>query len=203
MIIKKAEFAKSSTNEKECPKTKLLEFAFIGRSNVGKSSLINFITDRKSLAKTSVSPGKTRLINHFLVNDEWYLVDLPGYGYAKVGKKAREKFSSIISDYISRRREMVCLFVLIDSRHEPLANDLEFIDWLGESEVPFAIVFTKTDKLSAKNAENNVKSFIDKMLENWEEMPRYFLSSVKTRTGKEDILAYMGQIMDSVKKNKL
>lgn len=203
MVIKKAEFVKSSSTEKECPSHDLAEFAFIGRSNVGKSSLINFLAGRKSLAKTSVAPGKTRLINHFIVNDEWYLVDLPGYGYAKVGKKEKEKFSRIIKEYISKREQLVCLFVLVDSRHEPQENDLGFINWLGESGVPFVIVFTKTDKLSMREVNGNMKLFTTEMLKSWEEMPPCFLTSVKDKNGKDELLDYIGQTMESIKKNKL
>ena len=203
MIIKKTEFIKSSTSEKECPQEDILEFAMIGRSNVGKSSLINFITGRKNLAKTSVSPGKTRLINHFKINDEWYLVDLPGYGYAKVGKKEREKLSRIITDYISKRQQMICLFVLIDSRHEPQDNDLEFIHWLGTNEVPFVIVFTKTDKLSQRNAVNNISRFKNEMLITWEEIPKIFLTSVKSKSGKDEILDYIETTIGKIKKIKL
>lgn len=203
MFIKKALFVKSSPSEKECPKDNLPEFAFIGRSNVGKSSLINFLSDRKNLAKTSVYPGKTRLINHFIINDEWYLVDLPGYGYAKVSKKERDKFNRIIYDYIRMRLQMVCLFVLIDSRHEPMQSDIDFVNWLGANNIPFALVFTKTDKLAIRDANSNIKSFFEIMLNTWEEMPKHFLTSVKRKKGKEELLDYIAVMVSDLKKNKL
>ena len=197
MIIKKAEFIKSSTSEKQCPESENPEFAFIGRSNVGKSSLINYLTDKKNLAKTSVTPGKTRLINHFLINDEWYIVDLPGYGYAKVGKKERKQFSHIIKDYISTRKQMHCLFVLIDSRHKPQNNDVEFVNWLGYNNIPFVIVFTKADKLRPSEVQNNADLLTQELKKTWEEVPSYFFTSVKNKSGKEEILGYIEGILNN------
>ncbi|MCF8379405.1 MAG: ribosome biogenesis GTP-binding protein YihA/YsxC [Bacteroidales bacterium] len=191
MEINKAEFVKSSQKNSECPDTKLPEFGFIGRSNVGKSSLINMLTGRKSLAKTSTTPGKTRLINHFLIEDSWFLVDLPGYGYAKVSKKDREKFGNLIEEYILKRENLVCVFVLIDSRHKPQAIDMEFITWLGEKQVPFNIVFTKSDKVSTNVLNTNLKAFAESLSEDWEELPTRILSSSVTKTGREEILDYI------------
>ncbi|MCK4922329.1 MAG: YihA family ribosome biogenesis GTP-binding protein [Bacteroidales bacterium] len=191
MIIKKAVFIKSSQKNSECPNTKQPEFAFIGRSNVGKSSLINMLTGRKSLAKTSTTPGKTRLINHFLIEDNWYLVDLPGYGYAKVSKKDRERFGLLIEEYILKRESLVCVFVLIDSRLKPQKIDLEFITWLGEKQVPFNIVFTKSDKINKKVLHNNLKAFEESLFENWEELPTRILSSSVTKVGREEILKFI------------
>ena len=191
MIINKAEFNKSSQKNSECPNTKQPEFAFIGRSNVGKSSLINMLTGRKSLAKTSTTPGKTRLINHFLIEDNWYLVDLPGYGYAKVSKKDRERFGLLIEEYILKRESLVCVFVLIDSRLKPQKIDLEFITWLGEKQVPFNIVFTKSDKINKKVLHNNLKAFEESLFENWEELPTRILSSSVTKVGREEILKFI------------
>jgi len=191
MIIKTAEFIKSSTSEKQCPAGTLPEFAFIGRSNVGKSSLINFLSGKKNLAKTSATPGKTRLINHFIINDAWYIVDLPGYGYSRASKKEKEKMDKIIHGYIGKRKQMYCLFVLIDCRHTPQSNDLQFINWLGKNQVPFVIVFTKTDKLSRQELKNNVKSYTEELKIEWEEVPEFFFTSVKNRTGREEILEYI------------
>ena len=178
----------------KCPAPNKPEYAFIGRSNVGKSSLINMLTNRKSLAKISVKPGKTRLINHFLINEKWYLVDLPGYGYAKIGKLERKKWEKFVRKYILVRENLYCLFVLIDSRHEPQPSDLEFMEWLGMSQVPFAIIFTKTDKLKPGELEQNIKNYETKMLETWEGMPTYFTSSTSTGEGKEEILNYIQEI---------
>ena len=197
MIIKKAEFVKSSTAEKDCPKSMIPEFAFIGRSNVGKSSLINFLTGRKNLAKISGTPGKTRLINHFIVNENWHLVDLPGYGYAKVSKKEKEKLNKIIEDYINRRKQMANLFVLIDSRHEPQNSDINFINSLGMNKVPFVIVFTKTDKLNQRELSANNKMFSDALYKTWEKLPAYFFTSVKTKTGKDEILDYIEKLINN------
>jgi GTP-binding protein len=194
MEIKEARFLISNTNLDKCPAPNKPEYGFIGRSNVGKSSLINMLTNRKSLAKISVKPGKTRLINHFLINEEWYLVDLPGYGYAKIGKLERKKWEKLVRKYILVRGNLYCLFVLIDSRHEPQPGDLEFMEWLGMSQVPFAIIFTKTDKLKPGELEKNIKNYEAKMLETWEFMPSYFTSSVSTGEGKKEILNYIQEI---------
>ena len=191
MIIKKAEFVKSSQELSECPQSKLPEFAFIGRSNVGKSSLINMLTGRKSLAKTSTTPGKTRLINHFLIENSWHLVDLPGYGYAKVSKTDRQIFEKLIENYLSKRENLICVFVLIDSRIKPQKIDLEFITWMGEEGIPFAIIFTKIDKPKKNELKNNVDLFEKELLKDWEELPVWFLSSAVNNAGREDILKYI------------
>lgn len=194
MIIKKAEYAISSPRVELCPKSVEPEFAFIGRSNVGKSSLINMLTNQKSLAKTSAMPGKTMLINHFKINGEWYLVDLPGYGYAKRGKKAQDELTRMISSYILEREQMVNLFVLIDIRHEPQRIDMEFIEWLGENGVPFSIVFTKADKLSGGKAAGNVHRFLTELKKQWEELPPHFITSNVTRQGRDEVLTYIEEI---------
>ncbi|MDR0613004.1 MAG: ribosome biogenesis GTP-binding protein YihA/YsxC [Dysgonamonadaceae bacterium] len=194
MNIKKAEFVISNTDPAKCPQDGRAEYAFIGRSNVGKSSLINMLTDRKSLAMTSSTPGKTQLINHFLINDEWYLVDLPGYGYAQRGKKGREKIQAIIDAYLDRREALTCLFLLLDCRHEPQKIDLEFIARLGESGIPFAFVFTKADKISQSKLKDNIEKYKVRLMETWEELPPVFSSSAERRTGKEDILNYIEEI---------
>jgi GTP-binding protein len=196
MIINKAEFIKSSAQPSECPTTKLSELAFIGRSNVGKSSLINLLTGRKNLAKTSVSPGKTRLINHFLIDEQWFLVGLPGYGYAKVSKKDRSKFTKLIEDYITERENLKCLFVLIDCRHKPQKSDMDFIRWLGVNQVPFIIVFTKTDKPTQKELHANIEAFKEEMLETWEQVPEYFLSSSVKKSGRDEILKFIAGILN-------
>jgi GTP-binding protein len=195
MEIKTAEFVISNTDVAKCPAGNRPEYAFIGRSNVGKSSLINMLTNRKSLAMTSQKPGKTQLINHFLINNAWYLVDLPGYGYARRGKQGREQMQHIIENYILERQQLVNLFVLLDCRHEPQTIDLEFMEWLGESAVPFSIIFTKTDKLGKGRLQENLKVYQSKMLETWEELPPIFLSSSQNREGREEILAYISEIM--------
>ena len=194
MEIKKAEFIISNTDVKKCPDGHLPEYAFIGRSNVGKSSLINMLTERKQLAKTSQKPGKTQLINHFIINDEWYLVDLPGYGYAQRGKEGRETIRRIIEDYILEREMLTNLFVLIDCRHEPQKIDLEFMDWLGENEVPFSIVFTKIDKISKTRLQENMQSYTEKMLETWEELPPILTSSSERKEGRDEILGFVDSI---------
>jgi len=194
MIIKKAEFIISNTNPDLCPKDGRPEYAFIGRSNVGKSSLINMLTGIKGLALTSSTPGKTQLINHFLINNLWYIVDLPGYGYAQRGKKGREKIKEIIDLYLDEREELTCLFVLLDCRHEPQKIDLEFIEHLGESEIPFAIIFTKTDKISASKLNENVAAYKTKLLESWEELPLFFFTSTLQKKGKDEILNYIEEI---------
>lgn len=197
MIIKKAEFIQSSSSVKGCPKNIKPEFAFIGRSNVGKSSLINYLSGKKNIAKTSLTPGKTRLINHFLIDDLWYLVDLPGYGYARLSKKEKNKLISIIKGYIEKRLQMYCLFILIDSRHKPQSIDLEFINWFGENNIPFVIVFTKTDKINQQELKNNVKLFQEELKDKWEELPPFFFTSIKNKTGKEEILDYIARILES------
>jgi GTP-binding protein len=191
MIIKKAEFVISNTDPAKCPQDRRPEYAFIGRSNVGKSSLINMLTGRKGLAMTSSTPGKTQLINHFLINDEWYIVDLPGYGYAQSGKKGREKIQEIIDAYLNEREAMTCLFLLLDCRHEPQKIDLEFITRLGEDGIPFAIIFTKLDKISSSKLKENIEKYKAKLMETWEELPPIFITSSESKTGKEEILDYI------------
>ena len=198
MLVKSAEFIISNTDFRLCPQNGKPEYAFIGRSNVGKSSLINMLTNRKGLAKTSSMPGKTLLINHFLINNEWYLVDLPGYGWARRGKEGREKIRVIIEDYILEREAMVSLFVLIDCRHEPQKIDLEFMEWLGENGVPFAIVFTKADKLGAGRVGLNIKAYKEKLLETWEELPPTFVTSAEKGVGKEELLGYIEGINEEI-----
>ena len=199
MEIKSAEFVISNTKVDLCPKGNLPEYAFIGRSNVGKSSLINMLTKKPKLAMTSATPGKTLLINHFLVNKEWYLVDLPGYGYAACGKKQVDKIQKIIEDYVLEREQMTNLFVLIDIRLEPQKIDLEFFEWLGENGVPFSIIFTKADKLSVGKAKANVDAYMKKLGEQWEELPPVFISSSEKKTGRMEILDYIDNINQSMK----
>ena len=194
MEIKSAEFVISNSKVDLCPKGNLPEYAFIGRSNVGKSSLINMLTREPKLAMTSATPGKTLLINHFLVNKGWYLVDLPGYGYAARGKKQVDKIQKIIEDYVLEREQMTNLFVLIDIRLEPQKIDLEFFEWLGENGVPFSIIFTKADKLSAGKAKANVDAYMKKLGEQWEELPPVFISSSEKKTGRTEILDYIDSI---------
>lgn len=191
MIIKDAKFIISNSRADMCPKHDRPEYAFIGRSNVGKSSLINMLTGRKALAKTSSTPGKTLLINHFLINNDWYLVDLPGYGYAQRGKSEMSKLKSLIEHYVLEREELTCLFVLIDSRHELQAKDAEFIRMLGENGVPFGIIFTKADKLSKTAAKNNVENICKALSEEWEELPPYFVTSSATGLGKDEVLGFI------------
>lgn len=191
MEIKDARFIISNSNVEKCPKPDRPEYAFIGRSNVGKSSLINMITSKKSLAKTSGRPGKTQLINHFLINEEWYLVDLPGYGYAKVPKKEKVKWEQFLRRYILKRENLYCVFVLIDSRHKAQVVDLKFMEWLGTSEIPFSIIFTKTDKLRPEELESNLKAYEEKLFETWETMPGYFISSAETGEGRDKILDFI------------
>ena len=198
MIIKSAEFVISNSDYRLCPRDGKPEYAFIGRSNVGKSSLINMITNKKGLAMTSSKPGKTTLINHFIINDQWYLVDLPGYGFARRSKEAREKLREIIEDYILERAELVNLFVLVDVRHEPQLIDLEFMEWLGENEVPFSIVFTKADKLSALRLQTNVEAYNDKLKEIWEELPPIFITSSEKKQGREELVDYIGKIQSGM-----
>ena len=194
MIINSARFTISNTNHAKCPSDGRHEYAFIGRSNVGKSSLINMLTGRSKLAKTSATPGKTLLINHFLVNDEWYIVDLPGYGYAMRGKQQREQLERMIQGYILGREQMTNLFVLIDSRHEPMKIDIEFFNWLGENGVPFSIVFTKLDKLGNDAGRRNVEKYCAKLLETWEELPPVFLTSSEDGRGRQELLDYIEQL---------
>ena len=194
MEIKSAEFIISNTRIDKCPKNNLPEYAFIGRSNVGKSSLINMLTNRPKLAMTSATPGKTLLINHFLINKEWYLVDLPGYGYAKRGKKQQEKIQQIIEQYILQREQLTNLFLLIDCRLEPQRIDLEFIEWLGENGSPFAIIFTKADKLSNKKVLENVNSYLEHLKEQWEELPPHFITSSEKKIGRAEVLNYIESI---------
>ena len=194
MEILSAEFVISNTKVEKCPQDNLPEYAFIGRSNVGKSSLINMLTKRPKLAMTSSTPGKTLLINHFLVNKEWYLVDLPGYGFASRGKKAIDKIQQIIEDYILEREQMTNLFLLIDSRLEPQKIDLEFMEWLGENGIPFSIIFTKADKLKGGRLKMNINAYLRELHKQWEELPPYFVSSSEDRTGREEILDYIESI---------
>ena len=198
MEIKKAEFTLSAPMVSMCPKDTKPEYAFIGRSNVGKSSLINMLTNNKRLAKTSAMPGKTLLINHFIINNEWYLVDLPGYGFAKRSKKEIAKLDQMIQGYILQREQLVNVFVLVDVRLEPQKIDLEFIEWLGMSSVPFAIVFTKADKLSATKVQQSVAAYKKKLLETWEELPLMFITSSENRLGRDEVLAYIEQINKSL-----
>ncbi len=199
MVIKDAQFLLSNTDVTKCPTGNTPEFAFIGRSNVGKSSLINMLTNHKGLAMTSSTPGKTMLINHFIINKEWYLVDLPGYGYARRGKEGREKLREIIEDYILEREQLTCLFVLIDSRLEPQKIDIEFIEWLGECGVPFCIVLTKTDKIGKGTLVSNRKKFESILLESWEELPPIFETSAEKSIGRDEVLNYISQVIKSLK----
>lgn len=202
MIIKDAKFVISNTDYKQCPTDGKPEYAFIGRSNVGKSSLINMITNHKGLAMTSSKPGKTQLINHFIINEEWYLVDLPGYGYAQRGKEGREAIRIIIEDYILNRDDLTNLFLLLDSRHDPQQIDMEFMEWLGEYDIPFAIVFTKIDKLSKSKVKENLAKYTEKLEETWEELPPIFITSSEHRIGGEEILDYIEKINKELKHKK-
>ncbi len=199
--IKKATFAKSSSKFTECPDDGLPEFAFIGRSNVGKSSLINKLTNKKDLAKTSQTPGKTQLINHFLINEKWYLVDLPGYGWAKVGQEKRMQFSKMIRNYLLDRENLKCVFVLIDSRHEPQAIDFDFLNFLGKKEVPFVIIYTKIDKSSGNQTQKILAAHQRELLKTWEEAPLRFMTSAQTGAGCEDLRDYMKSILDELREN--
>ena len=195
MEIKSATFTISSAKISQCPQDTKAEFAFIGRSNVGKSSLINMLTDHKGLAKTSATPGKTLLINHFLINNEWYIVDLPGYGFAKRSKSVQRSIEEMISSYILRREQLVNVFLLIDVRHNPQKIDTEFMTWLGENGIPFSIVFTKADKLSAAQLRQNVDDYMKSLLETWEELPPYFVTSSEKKQGREPLLNYIEGII--------
>ncbi|NBC58129.1 MAG: YihA family ribosome biogenesis GTP-binding protein [Bacteroidetes bacterium] len=198
MEIKQSKFVISNSKVEDCPNSTLPEYAFIGRSNVGKSSLINMLTNRKNLAKVSGKPGKTRLINHFLINEKWHLVDLPGYGYAKVSKKEKKVFQKFITDYFKKRKQLVNAFVLIDSRHKPQTIDLEFMQWLGVNAIPFSIIFTKIDKLKPQTLDENLVHYKSVLMEYWEELMPIFLSSSKDKTGKDEILDYIQNINKSL-----
>lgn len=191
----------SNSQVAKCPKEPLPEYAFIGRSNVGKSSLINMLTNQKNLAKTSARPGKTQLINHFKINDQWFLVDLPGYGYARVSKTTKKTFQKFITNYFEQRKQLVCAFVLVDIRHEPQKIDLEFMQWLGENAVPFAIVFTKADKLKPLAIERNIATYQEILLKSWEAMPPYFITSAENYVGKEELVGYIEDINKTLKNN--
>lgn len=199
MKIKSAEFVVSNTKVDKCPDTKLPEYAFIGRSNVGKSSLINMLTERKKLAMVSGRPGKTRLINHFIINAQWHLVDLPGYGYARVSKTEKKVFQKFITDYFLKRKQLISAFVLVDVRHEPQKIDLEFMQWLGENAIPFSIIFTKADKLKPNALLRNVAHYKDILLETWEELPLTFVTSSTTQQGQEEVLQYIASINQQLK----
>lgn len=198
MEIKSAEFVISNTDVNKCPADNIPEYAFIGRSNVGKSSLINMLTAKKGLAMTSQKPGKTTLINHFLINQEWFLVDLPGYGFAQRGREGRENIRRIIEDYTLEREQLTCLFVLIDCRHEAQKIDLEFMEWLGENGIPFSIIFTKIDKISKGRLKANTEAYQKKLLESWEELPPMLFSSSETKEGRDEILNYIDEINKSL-----
>jgi GTP-binding protein len=198
MLIKSAEFVMSNSDVAKCPKDRLPEYAFIGRSNVGKSSLINMLMQRKNLAKTSGRPGKTQLINHFLINKNWYLVDLPGYGYARVSKSSKKVFQKFITKYFEKREQMILAFVLVDCRLEPQPIDLEFMQWMGESQVPFSIIFTKADKLKPNALIRNIESYKQKMLEVWEEMPQYFITSASNSEGRDELLGFLGNLNNEI-----
>jgi len=198
MKIKSAKFVVSNSDVSKCPKEQYPEYAFIGRSNVGKSSLINMLTNQKSLAKTSGRPGKTQLINHFLINNEWFLVDLPGYGYARVSKKSKKTFQKFITNYFEKRKQLICAFVLVDCRHEPQKVDLEFIEWLGVNQIPFNLIFTKADKVKPEALKRNIAHYQSILLETWEECPQHFITSSSKHLGKEELLAYIQQINNNL-----
>lgn len=200
MNVAHAEFVVSNTRVDHCPKSKLPEYAFIGRSNVGKSSLINMLCNRKRLAKTSSRPGKTQLINHFLINNKWHLVDLPGYGYARASKTQKKTFQKFITDYFNKRKELVSAFLLIDIRHEPQPTDLDFMRWLGENYIPFTIVFTKADKIKEREIEKKVSDYLEKLKEDWESLPKYFITSSEKRLGRDELLGYIHEINESIPK---
>lgn len=202
MIIKEAKFVISNTDIKLCPTDGLPEYAFIGRSNVGKSSLINMLVDKKDLAKTSGKPGKTQLINHFIINNEWYLVDLPGYGYAKASKSSRNQWEKFISEYLTKRETLINIFVLIDSRLEPQKIDLEFMTWCAEEQLPFSMVFTKIDKLSSSALQKNLAAYKKEMLKYWEALPPVFTTSSESNFGREKLLNYIEQINSDLLQNK-
>lgn len=202
MIVKDAKFVKSSANYKDCPETQNPEYAFIGRSNVGKSSLINMLCGRKALAKTSSKPGKTQLINHFLINDNWYLVDLPGYGWSKVSKAAKAKWGEMIEDYLLAKENLSCLFVLLDSRLEPQEIDYNFIEWLGEKQIPFAVIFTKADKLSTNKLQSVKAKHMKRLKAQWETLPEIFMTSAEKGTGGADVLEFIASVNDVYRSGK-
>ena len=201
MKIKSAQFIISNTNVAKCPKESIPEYAFIGRSNVGKSSLINMLVNNKNLAKTSGKPGKTQLINHFKINDNWFLVDLPGYGYAKVSKTQRAKFQKFITDYFLKREQLTCTFVLVDARHQPQKIDLEFMQFLGENGIPFCIVFTKSDKLKPSQLNKNLQNYQLELLKTWEEMPQHFITSASAKIGRNELLDFINVVNQDIKAN--
>ena len=201
MKVNTATFIISNTDVNKCPKDNIPEYAFIGRSNVGKSSLINALTDHKKLAKTSGKPGKTQLINHFKINDSWFLVDLPGYGYAQVSKTKRKTFQSFIKDYFLKREQLVCSFILVDSRHLPQKIDLEFMQFLGENGIPFAIIFTKADKLGSSTLNKNITKYKKELLKTWEQIPTHFITSSETNMGCDEVLKFIAQVNIDVAKN--
>ena len=198
MNVAHAEFVVSNTKVEQCPKSKIPEYAFIGRSNVGKSSLINMLCNRKKLAKTSSRPGKTQLINHYLINKQWHLVDLPGYGYARISKNQKKTFQKFIVDYFVKRKELIAAFLLIDLRHKPQTIDLEFMHWLGKNWIPFSIVFTKADKLKEKEIKNNIYEYFKRLKDDWEEIPKHFITSSKKSIGKDELLSYINHINHSI-----
>ncbi len=198
MKIKSAEFVISNSDVAKCPNTRIPEYAFIGRSNIGKSSLINMLMQRKSLAKTSGRPGKTQLINHFLVNKSWHLVDLPGYGYARVSKSSKKTFQKFITQYFEKRKQLVMAFVLVDCRHEPQPIDVEFMRWLGEQQLAFGIVFTKADKLKPAALTRNIEHYLDTLLADWEELPPHFITSSSKAIGRDELLDYIDQINQQI-----
>lgn len=198
MQITTASFVISNTSVEQCPKDNRPDFAFIGRSNVGKSSLINALCQRKNLAKTSSRPGKTQLINHFLINERWYLVDLPGYGYARVSKKSKKQFQQYITKYFKERKQLCCAFILLDIRHDPQPIDKEFIRWMGEAQIPFVLVFTKADKLSAKKAEAQVSNYLTTLEEEWAALPQHFITSAAKRQGMEALQGFIGSTLDEI-----
>ena len=200
MKVAHAKFVVSNTKVDQCPKSKIPEYAFIGRSNVGKSSLINMLCNQKNLAKTSSKPGKTQLINHFLINKKWYLVDLPGYGYARASKTEKKTFQKFIVDYFIKRKELVSAFLLIDIRHTPQQIDLDFLRWLGENLIPFSIIFTKADKIKEKDIEIKVTKYLDALMKDWKPLPKYFITSSEKRLGSEPLLNYIHEINQSIEK---
>lgn len=198
MIVKSAQYICSNGDISKCPAPTLHEYAFTGRSNVGKSSLINMLTGRKELALISVKPGKTKTVNHFLINENWYLVDLPGYGFAKVSKKEKLRFDELLEDFIQKRPNLLCLFILVDSRHEPQKIDLSFIEWLGENRIPFALIFTKIDKLSSSELNKNLTHYKKELLKTWSSLPQIFITSAHTGAGKTEVLNYIEQINNEI-----
>ena len=198
MNVANAEFVVSNTNVEQCPKTKLPEYAFIGRSNVGKSSLINMLCNKKKLAKTSSRPGKTQLINHFLINKQWYLVDLPGYGYARTSKAQKKTFQKFITDYLIKRKELISTFLLIDLRHKPQPLDLKYMRWLGKNLIPFSIIFTKADKLKEVEINEHILKYLDDIRKDWEEIPQHFITSSEKKIGKRELLNHIDEINKSI-----